>query len=471
MTRFTCGSTMRSLVALLLGVAACSAMTPPPYPPPGTDYNIDRRRMLPSNDPMMMGDMGEMTGDFDTSYCEMLLNSPVPPTADQVPWFCICHSCKGTPGPKGERGDLGLQGRPGSPGRRGLTGFQGRPGFMGRPGLKGEKGDEGLKGDKGPVGFTGAKGERGFKGDKGDAGVAGPPGLAGPKGDDGECPETCEPVQGSAGEPGLPGPVGPRGLPGVAGVAGPKGMKGDMGVMGLSGQPGPVGPKGEQGQEGECNCQDGDTGAPGTQGPKGEMGDQGQQGPKGDGGAAGPKGDQGDMGMTGMPGPCTPTVQSAFSAALAYPFPMPNRPVPFPAVLNNMQGHFNPSLGMYTAPANGTYVFSYHLTVYNRVLKVGLFHNFQPVVKTTESAELATASQTVVLHLNQGDLVWLQVKDSITNGIYTSNEASSTFSGYLLQPDNCDVAHFRDFWPEPIKGEYNWGELEMPTTAAPTMTP
>lgn len=281
----------------------------------------------------------------------------------------------------------------------------------------------------------------------------------------------CEAVNGSPGEPGLPGPVGPRGLPGVAGVAGPKGAKGDMGDMGVPGQPGPAGVKGEQGQEGECNCTDGAPGATGTQGPKGDKGDQGDQGLKGEQGTAGPKGDMGNQGMMGMPGPCTPTIQSAFSAALAYSFPLPNMPVPFPAVLNNMQGHFNPSIGVYTAPVNGTYVFSYHLTVYDRVLKVGLFHNFQPVVKTTEPAELGTASQTVVLHMHQGDLVWIQVKDSTTNGMYTSSEASSTFSGYLLHPDNCDMPLFRDFWPEPIKGEYSWGELEMPTTAAPTAAP
>lgn len=103
---------MRGLTVLLLELVVCSAMSHPPNPPPGVDYSVDGGRMLPSNDSMMMGDMGVMEGDFDTSYCEMLLNSPVPPTADQVPWFCICHSCKGTPGPKGERGDRGLPGRP-----------------------------------------------------------------------------------------------------------------------------------------------------------------------------------------------------------------------------------------------------------------------------------------------------------------------------------------------------------------------
>ena len=301
--------------------------------------------------------------------------------------------------------------------------------------------------------------------------MAGPPGQQGVQGEDGVCPEICEAVQGPAGKPGLPGPVGPRGLPGVAGVAGAKGPKGDMGDMGGPGRPGTAGPKGDQGQEGECDCQDGANGDPGIQGPKGDKGDLGGMGPQGVQGPIGLQGDQGNMGMTGMPGPCTPLIQSSFSAALAYPYPLPNRPVPFTAVLNNMQGHYNPSMGMYMAPVNGTYVFSYHLAVYDRVLMVGLFFNFQPVVKTTESAELGTASQMVVLHMTRGDLVWLQVRDSNTNGMYTSNEASSTFSGYLLHPDSCDVPFSRDFWPMVDDGDFSWGDLEMPTTAAPTNAP
>ncbi|KAL2095861.1 hypothetical protein ACEWY4_008009 [Coilia grayii] len=443
------------------------------YPPPA-----DMGGRMLTNDSTMMGAMGDMGGfedmmgggDFDSTYCDMLLNSPVPPTADQVPWFCICHSCKGTPGPKGDRGDRGLPGRPGSPGRRGLTGFPGRPGFMGRPGVKGEKGDEGQKGDRGAPGITGVKGERGFKGEKGDPGVEGPVGPEGPKGVDGECPEFCESVQGPPGEPGLPGSPGPRGLAGVQGPAGLRGDKGDKGDMGVAGRPGAAGPKGEQGLDGDCNCVDGAQGEPGTQGPKGEKGNKGDQGVGGVMGAVGPKGEEGKMGMMGLPGPCTPAIQSAFSAALAFSFPRPNLPVPFTNILYNRQGNFNPTLGVYTAPVNGTYVFTYHLSVYDRVLKVGLFYNFMPVVKTTESAELGTASQTVVLHMDRGDLVWLQVKDSLTNGAYSSSETSSTFSGYLLQPDNCDVPFSRDFQPGPPRGEYQWGDIFYPE-AVTTPTP
>uniref|UniRef100_A0A671MR90 C1q domain-containing protein n=1 Tax=Sinocyclocheilus anshuiensis TaxID=1608454 RepID=A0A671MR90_9TELE len=237
---------------------------------------------------------------------------------------------------------------------------------------------------------------------------------------DGQCPETCEPIPGPAGEPGLPGPAGARGLPGLNGDPGPKGMKGDPGVVGESGVPGVPGEKGDQGAQGQT-------------GENGEKGDQGPTGLTGQTGATGPKGDQGEMGMTGMPGPCSPTVQSAFSAALLTSYPTPSRPVPFKRVIYNLNLHYEPNNGVYTAPVNGTYVFSYHLQVSNRMLKVGLFHNFEAMVRTTTLVEMNTASQQVVMSLNQGDWVWVQVKDIASNGMFTGSEASSTFTGLELK--------------------------------------
>ncbi|XP_064157503.1 collagen alpha-1(X) chain [Anguilla rostrata] len=421
----------------------------------------------------------------DMSFCDMLLGGPEPAPIESVPWYCICSHCKGTVGPKGEQGDRGLPGSPGSPGRRGFTGFHGPPGFRGRPGLKGQKGDEGEKGGLGPMGFTGPKGGRGYKGeskpekghacthkafvlrspahlccipfagDKGDPGLEGPSGEQGPQGEPGQCQEPCESIQGPAGPPGLPGVAGPRGLPGLAGALGAKGQKGDTGEIGPVGQPGAGGQKGEQGVEGACNCQDGADGINGTQGPPGPKGGKGDTGLQGEKGETGEKGDMGLKGMMGMPGPCSPAIQSAFSAALATSYPAPNLPVPFTRIYYNVLGHFDPA-GIYTAPVNGTYVFSYHLVASNKVLKVGLFHNFVPIVKTTETTNLGTASQLVVLHLNRGDRVWLQVRDTQSNGMYTSSESSSTFSGFLLHPDTCDMPMFRGFPPEPVTGVYSW---------------
>ncbi|KAM9459516.1 uncharacterized protein ACWYII_011074 isoform 2-T2 [Salvelinus alpinus] len=437
-------------------------------PMPPSDYPNHGFPMPPSPHMNMTGNRrtGELLvvedgSEPDMSYCQTLLEVPVPPPMDQVPWFCVCSRCKASMGPKGDRGDRGLTGIPGSPGRRGLTGFRGHPGFVGRQGLKGQKGDENEKGERGLVGFTGTKGARGFKGDKGDQGLEGAQGEMGPRGEVGTCPASCESVQGRAGQPGIPGVAGARGLPGVAGPPGTTGSKGETGYMGSPGVPGTNGEKGELGAKGECNCTDGADGADGQQGIPGSKGVQGELGPQGAVGLNGKKGDQGDLGMMGIPGPCSPAIQSSFTAALGTIYPLPDKPVPFTQVINNRQFHFDPIMGIYRAPVNGTYVFSYHLMVFSKVLKVGLFHNFNSIVKTTEPAQLGTASHQVVLHLVMGDRVWLQVKDNISNGMYADNESRSTFSGFLLYPDSCDLPLFRDFPPAGApggdEGIYSWG--------------
>uniref|UniRef100_A0A8D3C517 C1q domain-containing protein n=1 Tax=Scophthalmus maximus TaxID=52904 RepID=A0A8D3C517_SCOMX len=387
------------------------------------------------------------TRDLET-FCQMLQQNPDPVPPDQIPWFCLCTHCQSTQGPKGDKGDRGLPGRPGSPGSRGLIGFRGPPGFVGRPGVKGQKGDEGEKGQQGPQGLVGPEGGRGFKGernwffvvagDKGDQGLEGLPGDQGPKGDDGVCPETCESSLGPPGTAGLPGPAGPRGLPGTPGLLGPKGTKADVGDLGPPGAPGLVGEKGELGPQGECNCTDGEDGSPGQRGDKGDKGGQGQIGPEGQMGPQGDQGDPGSIGMMGPPGPCMTSIQSAFSAGLTSSYPPPNTPVVFSQILYNVQGNYDPTTGIYIAPINGTYVLSYHLTVHERVLKVGLFLNFIPVVKTTDPKMLGTTSHSIILHLARGDMVWLQVKDVVTNGMYAGAETKSTFSGFLLHPDTCD---------------------------------
>ncbi|XP_071347679.1 inner ear-specific collagen-like [Trachinotus anak] len=438
---------------------------PPPQPwPPSSNMtgDLDKLRMLKSTDPMT-------ALVPDTSICDMLLNAPIPPPIDQIPFFCICSHCKGTVGPKGDRGDRGPPGEPGSPGSRGMMGFKGRAGFTGPQGMKGQKGDLGEKGQIGPVGFTGTKGERGLKGEKGDRGLMGPPGELGPQGETGTCPASCESIQGPPGIQGPSGPAGARGLPGVEGTMGPKGVKGDKGELGTPGVPGMNGEKGDQGEQGVCECTDGMDGTDGRPGEKGAKGDKGDTGAQGVQGSTGPKGDMGIMGLIGPPGPCSPAIQSAFSACVNESFPIQDWPIPFPHVLTNQQGHFNPLTGIYTAPVNGTYVFSFNLAVAFRTLKVGLFLNLYPLVRTTEGTDQATASQTIVLHLTTGDQVWLQVKNAVTNGIYTDSESSSTFSGYLLYPDSCEIPLGRHhlslrFYKD---GDFGWDGPQGTNTSPP----
>lgn len=305
-----------------------------------------------------------------------------------------------------------------------------------------------------------------FPGEKGDEGLLGPPGPQGPQGETGTCPASCETIQGPPGLQGPPGPAGARGLPGVEGPVGTKGLKGDKGDMGRPGDPGVDGQKGDQGEKGVCKCTDGANGTDGKPGEKGDKGEKGDTGGQGVQGPIGLKGNVGTIGPVGPPGPCSPTIQSAFSAATVTSFPTENQPIPFMNVIYNLQGNYNPMTGIYTAPVNGTYIFSFHLAVANKPLKVGLFRNLFPVIRTTEANNQATASQSVVLHLFRGDQLWLQVKNAVTNGIYTDAESSSTFSGYLLYPDTCDFPLGRDFEPpkEYQEGDFSWDGPEGPAT-------
>lgn len=286
----------------------------------------------------------------------------------------------------------------------------------------------------------------------------GNPGHLGLPGERGECPTTCYSMEGPPGETGPPGIVGERGLPGVGGRPGLNGQKGELGDSGPPGAPGLDGRKGDEGEQGLCHCRDGVDGANGTVGIRGENGSKGDDGRQGAAGVNGTKGKKGDPGATGVPGQCSPAIQSDFFAALSSSYPVPDIPVPFTNVIHNKGFNFDALKGVYKAPVNGTYVMTYHLAVYNKALKVGLFRNFSPIVKSTGSASLGALSQQVVLHLTVGDEVWIQVRDASSNGMYVSSEYSSTFSGFLLYPDSCDIPMSREL-PEPNNGTYSWGEL------------
>uniref|UniRef100_A0AAY4EDF8 C1q domain-containing protein n=2 Tax=Denticeps clupeoides TaxID=299321 RepID=A0AAY4EDF8_9TELE len=335
--------------------------------------------------------------------------------------------------------------------------------------LKVRKEMMGMKGDQGDPGPLGMKGDHGMKGDKGHQGSDGPQGELGPQGEPGVCPERCDFFRGLPGHSGMPGPSGLRGLPGTQGEPGPKGEKGDLGHIGLPGGRGADGPKGDRGAQGECHCQDGAKGSDGQVGNPGLKGDLGQTGPQGTTGTMGRKGEKGEVGTMGEPGPCSPAIQSAFSATLGSSNPSSDMPVPFNRIVYNIQQNYNPN-GIYTAPINGTYIFSYNLAINSKPLKVGLFQNFLPIVRSTAMTLGSTTNQQVVLHLKMGDMVWIQVKDNQYNGIYTSSECNSIFSGLLLYPDSCNMIMSREF-PEPGSGIFSWGPEEDPTDVVEMTVP
>ncbi|XP_078266092.1 uncharacterized protein LOC144599211 [Rhinoraja longicauda] len=404
-------------------------------------------------------------------------NQDYPFNADMVPAYCVCMHCKGPKGDQGHKGDRGNFGVPGRPGSTGMKGIKGARGPRGPGGFRGIKGQKGARGPRGMMGLKGIRGHRGFEGRRGlrgNPGANGFPGTKGNSGVPGQCPSECQSIKGDQGLKGDPGINGPKGDVGELGLTGQPGLKGETGSIGPKGGKGDEGVKGSQGELGSCDCVNGEKGEHGNTGPIGTTGVKGDEGPKGEQGNTGEKGargEQGNEGEEGPPGPCAPTIQSAFSAGrnIENGLPNPFFPIPFTIIFYNRQGHFKPTVGVYIAPVNGTYLFSYHLSILTNPIKLGLFKNRKLVIKTANRATQDQASQTVILHLTAGDKIWLQVKDSSFNGLYADQDTDSTFSGFLLYPDSCFPVISRGSFPmtEDSSNYYNpYFDDEPPTPPA-----
>ncbi|KAF7222615.1 inner ear-specific collagen [Nothobranchius furzeri] len=376
---------------------------------------------------------GNTLGNFSLDYNECFFN------------FCeCCPPVKGPVGPAGERGPQGPPGVNGLPGLQGVKGETGSPGSAGLPGAnglsgnKGEKGDRGLAGSPGPQGMPGKPGEKGGLGPKGEKGEHG---LSGMKGDSGE-----------KGEPGLHGTNGTIGLMGPPGVKGTMGQKGEQGLageclLGHKGEKGEVGDHGPQGPMGEKGPSgtNGTDGAKGDRGPPGMKGDAGLRGMPGARGVAGMRGERGvkggrgPRGPKGSPGESLEQVRSAFSVGLfpSRSFPPPGLPVKFDKVFYNGEGHWDPALNKFNVTYSGVYLFTYHITVRNRPLRAALVVNGIRKIRTRDSLygqDIDQASNFVLLQLREGDQVWLETLRD-WNGVYSSSEDDSTFSGFLLYQD------------------------------------
>ncbi|XP_075405001.1 otolin-1 [Tenrec ecaudatus] len=369
-------------------------------------------------------------------------------------WDC-CGCCAPAPGQKGERGEPGNPGPKGeagdvgTPGPVGVIGPQGLQGHKGEKGPKGERGDQGTKGIPGFPGKPGERGGLGSKGDKGSIGLAGMRGEKGSKGDAGA--NGTKGDQGDTGVEGSPGLKGEPGAQGAKGEVGEKGDRGDPGERGGTGQRGEAGMKGDQGGKGDRGLEGkrGPDGLPGAKGDPGVKGARGDLGPPGLVGPAGPKGEvgskggrgsigkKGSRGLKGSKGEGAGVARSAFSAALSKPFPPPSVPIKFDRLLYNDPGHYSPVSGKFNCSLPGAYVFSYHLTVRGRPARISLVAQNRKRVKSRETLyaqEIDQASLLIILKLNAGDQVWLEVSKD-WNGVYASAEDDSIFSGFLLYPE------------------------------------
>ncbi|XP_043940435.1 complement C1q tumor necrosis factor-related protein 2 [Protopterus annectens] len=241
----------------------------------------------------------------------------------------------------------------------------------------------------------------------------------------------------------MPGPLGapgPAGYPGSAGQIGRMGFPGKDGKDGKDGESGDPGEKGSQGIPGNA----GEPGPKGKQGPIGKAGargDKGLQGDLGKSGTPGKKGSLGNKGAPGLQGICKCGIKqerSAFSVAITSSYPKERLPIKFGKILMNEGEHYNSSSGKFHCGIPGIYYFSYDITLANKHLAIGLVYNGQYQVKTFDAntGNHDIASGSTILHLKQGDEVWLQIFYSEQNGLfYDSYWADSLFTGFLIYPD------------------------------------
>ncbi|XP_072171758.1 uncharacterized protein [Diadema setosum] len=267
-----------------------------------------------------------------------------------------------------------VAGSPGSPGHPGPGGPTGPPGM---PGNHGNNGNNGLPGPPGVSGLPGQKGEQGFPGIPG---VQGVPGIQGPAG-----------LRGPNGFDGAAGPPGSTGKHGLPGIAGPPGDQGYPGRDGLKGQKGDVGMPGDRGAEGVCNC------------------------------------DQQRFS----------TRTSAFSVARTSGLTATAGPITitFQHVITNVGDDFDTNTGKFNCSIPGTYFFTvniYKSSTTNFPLVQIMLNNehVATVIDYGSSDADDSASNSVVLSLNIGDMVWLQLYDG--RELYSSHHRFTTFSGFRI---------------------------------------
>ncbi|XP_072233942.1 caprin-2 isoform X2 [Leuresthes tenuis] len=134
--------------------------------------------------------------------------------------------------------------------------------------------------------------------------------------------------------------------------------------------------------------------------------------------------------------PLAQPLRVAFTASRTANFAPGNldQPIVFDQLHSNLGEMYDTHIGRFTCPANGTYVFIFHILklAINVPLYVNLMRNEEVMVSAYANdgaPDHETASNHAILPLFQGDQVWLRLH---RGAIYGSTWKYSTFSGFLL---------------------------------------
>lgn len=170
-------------------------------------------------------------------------------------------------------------------------------------------------------------------------------------------------------------------------------------------------------------------------GARGEPGESGEPGPVGPRGFPGLPGLQGDTGQSSF------VYRSAFSVALTGATSSINTPLRFLKTFYNEQMHYDNLSGKFHCRIPGIYFFTYHLTVQGSEARIALYRNSRPLSLTKDQfqqRDLDQASGEIVLSLQSGDEVWLELygygEAQRDARVYSDIYTDSTFSGFLLHP-------------------------------------
>ncbi|KAI1892233.1 hypothetical protein AGOR_G00131250 [Albula goreensis] len=180
-------------------------------------------------------------------------------------------------------------------------------------------------------------------------------------------------------------------------------------------------------------------------------GKQRKSGFRGPPGLPGPPGPPGPVGEPGKPGPQGPPgpgpggyVPSFYSPKIAFYAGLRKQHegtevLKFDDVVTNVGNYYEPTTGKFTCPLPGIYYFTYHVLMRGgdgTSMWADLKKNGQ--VRASAIAQDADqnydyAANSVILHLDVGDEVWVQLDGGKVHGGNTNKY--STFSGFLIYPD------------------------------------
>ncbi|NWS70856.1 C1QL3 protein, partial [Crotophaga sulcirostris] len=175
------------------------------------------------------------------------------------------------------------------------------------------------------------------------------------------------------------------------------------------------------------------------QGPKGEAGRPGKAGPRGPPGEPGPPGAPGLSAAGAISAATYSTVPKiAFYAGLKRQHEG-YEVLKFDDVVTNLGNHYDPTTGKFTCSIPGIYFFTYHVLMRGgdgTSMWADLCKNNQ--VRASAIAQDADqnydyASNSVVLHLEPGDEVYIKLDGGKAHG--GNNNKYSTFSGFIIYAD------------------------------------